>query len=198
MNYGAGSEQASGTDERNQNNKEHWDAYHTQQGEEGGTKYVEGMDINSEEYYNWYYKNYYAQNHPQDQPPQGEQQGNDECQEEGEGKEEGGKKGKKRKVSKFLAQKPVEGTHVLNFIVEIALLFKPLVSVSYCHINFKFYYGIVTVVFFLNKFKYTSKLIKIYANRLCREKFIHVCIKIPFFLHEGKKIPGIFKIGILV
>lgn len=108
MNYGAGSEQASGTDERNQNNKEHWDAYHTQQGEEGGTKYVEGMDINSEEYYNWYYKNYYAQNHSQDQPPQGEQQGNDEGQEEGEGKEEGGKKGKKRKVSKFLAQKPVE------------------------------------------------------------------------------------------
>lgn len=140
MNYGAGSEQASGTDERNQNNKEHWDAYHTQQGEEGGTKYVEGMDINSEEYYNWYYKNYYAQNHPQDQPPQGEQQGNDEGQEEGEGKEEGGKKGKKRKVSKFLAQKPVEGTHVLNFILEIALLFKQLVSVSYCHINFKFYY----------------------------------------------------------
>lgn len=140
MNYGAGSEQASGTDERNQNNKEHWDAYHTQQGEEDGTKYVEGMDINSEEYYNWYYKNYYAQNHPQDQPPQGEQQGNDGGEEEGEGKEEGGKKGKKRKVSKFLAQKPVEGTHVLNFIVEIALLFKPLVSVSYCHINFKFYY----------------------------------------------------------
>lgn len=25
-----------------------------------------------------------------------------------------------------------------------------------------------------------------------------IYIKIPFFLHEGKKIPGIFKIGILV
>lgn len=117
MNYGAGGEQASGTDGQNQYNKEY------QEGEEGGTKYVEGMDINSEEYYNWYYKNYYAQNHPHDQPPQGEQQGNDGGQEEGGGKEEGGKKGKKKKVSKFLAQKPVEGTHVLNFMVEIAQLF---------------------------------------------------------------------------